>query len=589
MELTLNTEARGDENQDDVAAWEVEEGIPQVEDQFIQKYLQGRNSLIQEEKKQRHDAHFQKCMSVSTKEACRIISHIRDRELKSVWNKEAEEHVAKTQDTVLYPGMMFRLAKDKMEGTDLWKIVKKMPKGALLHVHLEAMVDLDVLINQVLSLPGIHIASDQPLIAGALQLSPLRLQYFSKPQNVGSGSDATSIWSSTYKPQLFIPVKEAAEKFPGGGVKGFRDWLKGRCTIEKETSLSHHHGCAAIWEVLDRKFQAVDAMLYYEPIFRACLKHMLAELNEDGIRYVEFRLAFEFEYRRDKCEEPDSNFDSLFEAFGEEIERFKASEAGQGFHGARMIWTTMRRYTNRDIVESMKECILTKLQFPELICGFDLVGREDDGRPLVDMIPVLFWFKKQCAVEGVEIPFMFHAGECLGDGDETDSNLYDAILLGSRRIGHAFSLYKHPLLIDLVKEKKIMVECCPISNEVLRFTSSIMSHPLPALLARGVAVSLCNDDPTMLGHGKNGLTHDFCQVLNGLENVGLSGLATMAENSLRWSCFEDQDNAAWLADIKRGITGAGKKSEFIRNWHIEFEQFCQWVILEFGSDVPGHE
>lgn len=72
-------------------------------------------------------------MSASTKEACRIISHIRDRELKTVWNKVEEENLAKTQDTVLYPGMMFRLAKDKMEGTDLWKIVKRMPKGELRH------------------------------------------------------------------------------------------------------------------------------------------------------------------------------------------------------------------------------------------------------------------------------------------------------------------------------------------------------------------------------------------------------------------------------------------------------------------------
>ncbi|KAM5437913.1 putative adenosine deaminase [Microsporum canis] len=590
MDLTPDTKTHGEEKQSEPTDWEIEEGIPQFEDRFIQKYLHGRNALIQEEKKQRHDAPFLKCMSASAKEACRIVSHIRDRELKSVWNRDAEDHLAKTEDTVLYPGMMFRLARDRMEETDLWKIVKKMPKGALLHGHLEAMVDLDLLVDQVISLPGMHIASGRPLTGANLHSAPLHFQYFSQPQNLGKceglGSGTMSIWSPAYKSQSYIPVKEAAAEFPDGGTTKFRDWLKGRCTIEKDVSLSHHHGCAAIWEILEQKFQVVDAILYYEPIFRACLKRMLAELNEDGIRYVEFRLAFGFVYRRDRREEPEPNFESMFEAFGEEIESFKASEAGQGFHGARMIWATMRSHTNRDIVESMKECIITKLQFPELICGFDLLGREDDGRPLVDMIPVLFWFKKQCAVEGVEIPFMFHAGECLGDGDETDSNLYDAILLGTRRIGHAFSLYKHPLLIDLVKEKKIMIECCPISNEVLRFTSSILSHPLPALLSRGVAVSLCNDDPAVLGHGRNGLTHDFCQVLNALENVGLSGLATMAENSLRWSCFEDQNNAAWLTGVKQGIAGTGRKTEYIRNWHIEFEKFCQWVILEFGSEAP---
>jgi hypothetical protein len=34
--------------------WELDEGIPQPEDQFIQKYMQGRTALIEQEKKQRH-------------------------------------------------------------------------------------------------------------------------------------------------------------------------------------------------------------------------------------------------------------------------------------------------------------------------------------------------------------------------------------------------------------------------------------------------------------------------------------------------------------------------------------------------------
>lgn len=54
MDQPLDAKTKGEGSQDEVAAWEVEEGIPQFEDQFIQKYLQGRNALIQEEKKQRH-------------------------------------------------------------------------------------------------------------------------------------------------------------------------------------------------------------------------------------------------------------------------------------------------------------------------------------------------------------------------------------------------------------------------------------------------------------------------------------------------------------------------------------------------------
>ena len=237
----------------------------------------------------------------------------------------------------------------------------------------------------------------------------------------------------------------------------------------------------------------------------------------------------------------------------------------------------------------MKQCIETKQEFPDLISGFDLVGQEDNGRPLVDLVPVLFWFRKQCAEEGVDIPFFFHAGECLGDGDATDHNLFDAILLGTRRIGHGFSLYKHPLLIDLVKEKKILVECCPISNEVLRLASSIKSHPLPALLSRGVPVSLCNDDPAILGHGRNGLTHDFWQALQGLENVDLVGLSMMAQNSIRWSCYEDESTAEWKAGIQNGVMGKGLKSERLRDFAADFEKFCEWVVLEFAEFDAGDD
>jgi adenosine deaminase CECR1 len=115
-------------------------------------------------------------------------------------------------------------------------------------------------------------------------------------------------------------------------------------------------------------------------------------------------------------------------------------------------------------------------------------------------------------------------GEFLGDGNKNNNNLFDAMLFGTRRIGHAFSLYKHSMLIDMVKEKKILVEIFPISNEVLRYTASIMPHPLPALLARGMKAALSNDNSALLGQGNSGITHDFWPALQGWENLGLEGL-----------------------------------------------------------------
>jgi len=68
--------------------------------------------------------------------------------------------------------------------------------------------------------------------------------------------------------------------------------------------------------------------------------------------------------------------------------------------------------------------------------GFDLVGPEDTTKPLIDYLVPLLRFKDRQKELGLDIPFIFHAGETLGDGTAADDNLYDAILLGTKRIGH---------------------------------------------------------------------------------------------------------------------------------------------------------
>lgn len=526
------------------------------------------------------DATFRRSLSPIAARACKIVSQIRAREQHEVWTTGLEAAVAHESDEILYPGVMFHHAKGRMEKTNLWKIVEKMPKGSLLHAHMDAMFDIDFLIDQAFSTPGIHMSASQPLLTPEdYEVAPVTFQFSSQE----TSKDQPTIWSTGYGPSTLIPIHQAASSFPKGGEAGFREWLKSRCMIMPEHSYHHHHGVDAIWSIFTKTFPVINSILMYEPIFRACFRRMLGQLATDGVRYVEFRIAFVFQFRREGQDTPEDGYEEWCRVVEEEVEQFKASEEGKRFYEVRIIWTTLRRFNNRDIVDSMKHCIATKQAFPDLICGFDLVGQEDLGRPLVDLTPLLFWFRKQCAEEDVDIPFFFHAGECLGDGDSTDHNLFDAILLGTRRIGHGFSLFKHPLLIELVKEKKILVECCPISNEILRLTSTIKSHPLPALLANGVPVSLCNDDPAILGHGRNGLTHDFWQALQGLQNVDLAGLAMMVQNSIRWSCYEDQTAPQWKQEVGEGILGEGLKACRLREWHTDFEKFCEWIVLEFAE------
>lgn len=89
----------------------------------------------------------------------------------------------------------------------------------------------------------------------------------------------------------------------------------------------------------------------------------------------------------------------------------------------------------------------------------DLVGQEDTGLPLSKYVNRL----QEVSENG---KYFFHAGETNFYGSDTDLNLIDAILMNTSRIGHAYSLMKHPVLWNAVKSRDIAIEIAPISNQV---------------------------------------------------------------------------------------------------------------------------
>lgn len=558
---------------------EISQDIPKTTDPFLEQYLKGRSNLINQEQTTRSDTSFRASLSPIAQRACTIVDRIRQNEKETVWTSKYEEELAQKSDRTFYPGMMFMLAKDRMEGTKLWDIVRRMPKGALLHAHMDAMVNFDYLLAELLKMPGMHMSAERPLTnPAAKETAELVFSYRAKERT------DTNVWSEDYEPNKLELLTKVADDYPDGGREGFLAWLKSRCTLHLSDSHEQHHGIDAIWYKFMRCFVVVGSILHYEPMWRLFLRRLMQVLKADGVNWAELRFTWPLNYCRDKQEVPEKDYDHMFKVMQEEIDGFKASPEGKGFWGLITIWTSLRSSPTRPLIENMDHCITTKMMYPHLIAGYDVVGPEDFGRPLKDLLPELFWFRKQCAQEGVNLPFFFHAGETLGDGSDTDQNLFDAVLLGTRRIGHAYSLFKHPLLIDMVKEKRILVESCPISNEVLRLCSSIGAHPLPALLARGVACSLCNDDPAMLGQDTAGMSHDFWQALQGWDNLGLAGLGSLAENSVRWAAFEDQDQASWIKGVKEASVGSGVKAERIKEWQVEWEKFCLWIVTEFGEE-----
>ncbi|KAI5124292.1 hypothetical protein M0805_008900 [Coniferiporia weirii] len=510
-----------------------------------ESYLSARASLIAEDLSLRHDSSLVKTASADELKAEEIIKAIKTEEAKTIWSVEHEGV------TNIFPGMEFLSAKHLVMKTKLFQILSKMPKGGLLHAHLDAMVDVSFLLRLALEQPAMHISV--PTVLTSDNIKSVAPDFRALPAN--EFSSAPSLSASDYVPKTWVNIKHARETFDSalGGPEGFDAWFTAVMTINTNEAYRTHNSVLKIWEKFAGIFKIKMGLSLFIPIITEYIREFILSSIEDGISYVEPRVGFfcEFYFGADGQQNvPHREFLMIFERIVNEI---KADMAAQGradeFHGAQLIYTTMRAFTCEEIEWFLEDCIRLKQEFPHLIAGFDLVGNENTLRPLIYYLEPLLRFRKRADELGLDLPFIFHAGETLGDGSEADSNLYDAILLGTKRIGHGFSLAKHPKLIEIVREKDIAIEVCPISNEVLRLTSSMPAHPLPVLLNNGVPVALSSDDPAIFGN--MGLSFDFFQVLVASEVNGLFTLKDVALQSLKHSMMGDAQKAEALAAFER--------------------------------------
>jgi adenosine deaminase CECR1 len=221
------------------------------------------------------------------------------------------------------------------------------------------------------------------------------------------------------------------------------------------------------------------------------------DFARDGINYAEIRIGLNYKnFMWSDDGERQLSYHKMMRIISElqKEELPKIRKEGNTFYGIKCIYATMRKEEREEMVWDMNMAIELKQEFPDLICGFDIAGQEDAGHSLSHWIPELLEMRRKCDELGVDLPFIFHASETLDHGGDTDSSLIDVILLGTIKIDHGYSMTKHPVLMDLCKEKWIAVETCLISNEVLGLCGTVTNHPLPVLLASNVPCTVNSDD-----------------------------------------------------------------------------------------------
>lgn len=116
----------------------------------------------------------------------------------------------------------------------------QMPKGALLHSHLDGTVNQKVLLQFALEQPAIHVSASQPLTASNIRSTqPI---FKALPANQYTQGEA-ALTNASYVGDSWVDARKARETFDPqlGGPQGFDDWIIGALTINPGEAYKTHN------------------------------------------------------------------------------------------------------------------------------------------------------------------------------------------------------------------------------------------------------------------------------------------------------------------------------------------------------------
>ena len=404
------------------------------------------------------------------------------------------------------PTLNFIPCQKQIESSPLYHFLQRMPKGAVLHAHALALGDLRWIVNTV------TYRADCYMYMGEKQghLLPGAVRLFETPPE--------GPWESV------AHVRQKAEDTEAFDQRLYESFVM----TSKDSSLPN------VWEKFQNCFYYYFGVLADTNVYKAFLKNALLQLiQEDTVQSIELRDA------------PKEQLILMYKELSEEIQK------QYPYFSLKVICDGSRSKDRSQVLEAAKETLRLRKQYPEIVAGFGLSGEEDKGHPILYYLNDLLEMNRLAQRENISLPYCFHAGETdwpFSNSPEDshlifNNELYDVLLLNSKRVGHALSLVKNPFLMKQFKRAQIAIETCPISNQILGYVKDLRNHPAVTYLNAGLAVTLNPDDPAIFGY--KGVTADFWEACVAWE-LDLRALKQLALNSIRHSSLDSDQKATLL-------------------------------------------
>ncbi|KAL7022525.1 hypothetical protein ACKWTF_012282 [Chironomus riparius] len=348
------------------------------------------------------------------------------------------------------PSMHFFHAKPLIEQDPIFEIIQKVPKGGVLHLHNSAGASSDWVIRNL-------TYRDEVMIC-----------------NHNDGYKMFLTVPSKYCANEAVPINKLRAE--ATNKNDFDKSLESLINLYTHQPETEYPDVNSVWKKFQNMFNVVGGVFDYLPTYKAYHQRILEELYEDNVMYLEMRTGMGgvIDENGNKL-----NSQDMAEVILKLVDDFKKDHPL--FLGVKVILAIPRNSDQKSFEQKVERFLDLRKKYPNFVVGFDLVGQEDIGRPLSSYVDKL----KEISQNG---RFFFHAGETNWFNTDADVNLIDAILMNTKRIGHGYSLYKHPVLWEAFKEKDIAIEISPISNQVLHLVQDLRNHPASFYISENVPI-----------------------------------------------------------------------------------------------------
>lgn len=204
-----------------------------------------------------------------------------------------------------------------------------------------------------------------------------------------------------------------------------------------------------------------------------------------------------------------------------------ASEADHGVSSG-LILTFLRHLPAREAAQAYDQALATGVE----LLGVGLCSSEVGfpAAPFADLYD-------RARSDGLHT--VAHAGE--EGGPDYVWDVLDHLKV--ERVDHGINAMGDPALVRHLAERQIPLTVCPLSNVRLKAVPNLADHPLPAMLAAGLNVSINSDDPAYfggyLGENLSAITAEF--------GFTAAQLDTLAANSIESSFLPAEEKRRLLA------------------------------------------